>query len=79
MRRPVYEVPLPDGVIIFGDMAAGYIVGDRQGIAATSSTEIGFDTDTVMWKWTQRIDGNDRDAAALARAAGITSATNAAA
>lgn len=74
LRKPVYEVPLLAGGIIFGDMQRGYIVGQRQGITATSSTEVGFATDTVMWKWTQRIDGNDRDANALQKAAGITSA-----
>lgn len=74
LRRPVYEVPLPDGVLIFGDMRAGYTVGTRQGITASMSEDVGFVTDTIQWKWTQRFDGNDVDAVALQRQSGITSA-----
>lgn len=79
MRRPVFEVPLLDGTLIFGDMRAGYIVGTRAGITARSSTDVLFASDKIMWSWTSRFDGNDRDVAALQRVAGITSATAAAA
>lgn len=76
LRKPVFEVPAPAGVIMFGDMRAAYVVATRQGITATSSEHVHFDLQKVMWLWTTRFDGQDVDAVAVQRAAGITSATN---
>ena len=78
LRRPIFEVPAPDGVIMCGDMRAAYTVGTRQNITATSSEHFLFDTRKIVWLWTTRFDGQDVDAVAMRRAAGITSATNAA-
>ena len=79
MRRPIFEVPCPPGVIMVGDMEAAYTVGTRQNIVATASEHFLFDTRTIVWLWTTRFDGQDVDAVAMRRAAGITSATNVAA
>ncbi len=75
MRRPVFEVPCPDGVIMVGDMESAYTVGTRQNIEMTASEHFLFDTRKIVWLWTTRFDGQDIDAVAIRRAAGITSAT----
>jgi HK97 family phage major capsid protein len=77
LRRPVFEVPFGDGFIGFGDVRAAYTIGTRQGITVSSSEHFLFDTQRVMWLFTQRFDGNDVDAVAFQKAAGITSATTA--
>jgi HK97 family phage major capsid protein len=76
LNRPVYEVPFTDGEILFGDMNALYTVGTRQGIVSAASEHVKFDLDQVMWKFTQRFDGNNVDSIAAQQASGITSATS---
>jgi HK97 family phage major capsid protein len=73
LRRPVYEVPFPDGSMLFGDVNACYIVGTRQGLQSKASEHVKFDSDEVMWKITQRFDGINVDAVAAYTVAGITS------
>ena len=74
LGKPVYEVPFPNGEIYFGNVAANYVVGTRQGIEVDVSPHIYFLSDKVVWKFTQRFDGNNLDASAGSHAAGITSA-----
>ena len=74
-HRPIFEVPAPAGVIMYGDMRAAYTVGTRQNIESTSSIHAKFEERQVVWVWTTRFDGQDIDAVAMRRAAGITSAT----
>ena len=75
MRRPIYEVPAPDGVIMVGDMEAAYTCGTRQNITSSASEHVLFNDRKIVWMWTTRFDGQDVDAVAIRRAAGITSAT----
>lgn len=74
MGKPVYEVPLAAGSMIFGDVSRIYMVGSRSGIVAAASEHVGFADDTVMFKWTTRFDGNNIDVGAGRVVAGITSA-----
>ena len=76
MRRPIFEVPAPPGVIMVGDMEAAYTVGTRQNITSSASEHFLFGSRQIVWLWTTRFDGQDVDAIAMQRAAGITSATN---
>lgn len=78
-RRPVYEVPFTNGTIWFGDANASYVIGDRAGLQSQVSDQVRFETDEVVWKLTQRFDGQSIDAVASKVATGITSVTDAAA
>jgi HK97 family phage major capsid protein len=78
-RRPVYEVPSTAGTIWFGDIGASYLIGDRMGLQSSVSDQVRFETDEVVWKLTQRFDGQSIDAIASQVATGITSVTDAAA
>ncbi len=69
-RKPVFEVPLADGTLIFGD-PAGYGFARRQGLTIASSTESSFSADVVDLKFTQRIDGQMLDAVALKQMAAL--------
>lgn len=64
MGKPVYEVPMSTGDLLFGDVGAIYTIGDRQGIQVRSSTDRLFDLDQVMWLFTARFDGNNVDTSA---------------
>ena len=75
LRRPVFEVPLTPGTVWFGDPSASYTVGTRAGLTSSMSEHVKFDVDQIMWKLTQRFDGNNVDHLAAAQVAvGITSA-----
>jgi len=76
-RRPVYEVPFTAGTIWFGDISSAYIIGDRAGLQASVSDQVRFETDEIVWKITQRFDGQNIDAVASQVATGITSVSDA--
>lgn len=75
-RRPVYEVPFSDGEIWFGDPAAVYAVGTRQGIEVRASEHVNFASDEVMWLITERFAGNNVDTVAAQVCQGITAVTS---
>jgi HK97 family phage major capsid protein len=77
MGRPVYQVPLTAGDIWFGDMAAQYALGVRQGIMVEVSEHVRFAEREVMFLISQRFAGANIDSSASQYAAGITSTTNA--
>jgi HK97 family phage major capsid protein len=64
LGRPIYHVPATAGVLILGDLR-GYAVVRKGGIVAKMSTDVGFATDTVQFKFTERIDGRIIDDAAI--------------
>jgi len=72
LGKPVYSVPSTAGTIFFGDPAAAYIVGTRQGIQSAVSEHIGFDAGTVMFRMTERFDGINLDTSAGQSCTGIT-------
>ena len=51
---PLYSVPLPDGIIVFGDPSA-YAIGDAGGITVT--VEPLPSTDSTKWYFRERTDG----------------------
>jgi HK97 family phage major capsid protein len=70
--RPVYHCPdATAGDLIFGDLR-GYGWVRKGGIEAKVSTDVGFATDTVQFKFTQRCDGQMLDAVAIKEIQGIT-------
>ena len=73
LGKPVHSVPFTAGTLWFGDVGAAYAVGTRQGITAGMSTELGFADGTVYWRFVERFDGNNIDAAAAQVCTGITS------
>jgi HK97 family phage major capsid protein len=76
MRRPVYEVPMTDGDIWFGDPSAAYALGDRQGLRVDVSSDVNFFYDQVVWKFTHRFAGIPVDITnATAFARNITAAS----
>ena len=64
LGRPFYHVPATAGVLILGDLR-GYGVLRKGGIVAKISTDVGFDTDTVHFKFRERIDGRIIDDVAI--------------
>jgi len=70
-NKPVYEVPLASGTLIFGD-PTGYVFARRQGITAATSEHADFASDLVQFKFTERIDGNMVDSVALKQMSGLT-------
>jgi HK97 family phage major capsid protein len=64
LGRPIYHVPLADGTLIFGDIR-GYGFVRKGGIVAKMSSDIGFASDTVQFKFTERVDGRIIDDAAM--------------
>ena len=64
LGRPFYHVPATAGVLILGDLR-GYGVVRKGGIVAKMSGDVGFATDTVQFKFTERIDGRILDDAAM--------------
>lgn len=77
MGRPVYQVPMTAGEIWFGDPAAQYALGTRQGVMIEVSEHVNFASREVMFLISQRIAGANLDSSASQYAAGITGATNA--
>lgn len=69
--RPVYHVPATAGDLIFGDLRSyGWV--RKGGIEAKVSTDVGFASDTVQFKFTQRCDGQMLDAVGIKEIQGIT-------
>lgn len=64
LGRPFYHVPAPAGNLILGDLR-GYGVVRKGGIVAKMSGDVGFATDTVQFKFTERIDGRILDDVAI--------------
>jgi HK97 family phage major capsid protein len=62
--RPVYHVPAVAGDLIFGDLRS-YGVVRKGGLEAKVSHEVGFASDTVQFKFTQRMDGQMLDVAGI--------------
>jgi HK97 family phage major capsid protein len=62
--RPVYHVPAVAGDLIFGDLRC-YGVVRKGGLEAKVSHEVGFASDTVQFKFTQRMDGQMLDVAGI--------------
>lgn len=71
-NRPVYEVPLADGTILWGDVGSGYVFGRRAGITAAVSEHADFASDLVQFKFTERFDGLNVDDAAMKQISGLT-------
>jgi HK97 family phage major capsid protein len=70
LGRPIYHVPLAAGTLILGDLR-GYAVVRRPGIFASMSTEVGFATDTIQFKFYERIDGRIIDDVAMKQMAAL--------
>jgi len=64
LGRPFYHVPATAGVLILGDLR-GYGIVRKGGIVAKMSGDVGFTTDTVQFKFTERVDGRILDDAAM--------------
>lgn len=64
LGRPIFHVPATGGELILGDLR-GYGVVRKGGIVAKMSTDVGFATDTVQFKFTERIDGRILDDVAI--------------
>jgi HK97 family phage major capsid protein len=68
--RPVYHVPLTAGILLLGDLN-GYGFVRRPGIFASMSTEVGFATDTIQFKFYERVDGRIIDDVAMKQMADL--------
>jgi HK97 family phage major capsid protein len=64
LGHPFYHVPATAGVLILGDLR-GYGILRKGGIVAKMSTDVGFATDTVVFKFTERVDGRIIDDVAI--------------
>jgi HK97 family phage major capsid protein len=62
--RPVYHVPAVAGDLILGDLNS-YGVATKGGIEVKVSNDVGFTSDTVQFKFTERMDGQMLDAAGI--------------
>jgi len=71
LGRPYFHVPLAAGQLILGDLR-GYGFVRKGGIFASMSTEVGFATDTIQFKFFERVDGRIIDDVAMKQLAGIT-------
>ncbi len=72
-RHPVYEVPLPTGVLLFGNIRAGYGIGRREGISVRVSEHAEFSAGLVQFMIEERYDAVVQDAGALRQMAGLAS------
>ena len=70
LGKPIFHVPLATGILILGDLR-GYGFVRKGGIVASMSTEVGFATDTVQFKFTERVDGRIIDDVAMKQFAGL--------
>lgn len=60
LGRPYYHVPLADGTLLLGDLRSyGFV--RKGGIFASMSTEVGFASDTIQFKFYERVDGRILD------------------
>ena len=64
LGRPIFHVPLAAGQLILGDLR-GYGFVRKGGIFASMSTEVGFATDTIQFKFYERVDGRIIDDVAM--------------
>ncbi len=71
LGRPIFHVPIAAAVLLLGDLR-GYGFVRKGGIVASMSTEVGFTTDTVQFKFTERVDGRIIDDLAMKQFAGLT-------
>jgi HK97 family phage major capsid protein len=71
LGRPIYHVPAVAGDLILGDLR-GYAFLRKGGIVAKMSTDVGFASDTVHFKFTERVDGRLVDDVAIKELQGIT-------
>ena len=70
LGRPIYHVPLAAGTLILGDLR-GYGFVRKGGIVASMDGSVGFATDTVQFKFTERVDGRIIDDVAMKQMAGL--------
>lgn len=70
LGRPIYHVPLAAGTLILGDIR-GYGFVRKGGIFASMSTEVGFATDTIQFKFYERVDGRILDDVAMKQMADL--------
>ncbi len=75
LRKPVFEVPFTAGEIWFGDPAQ-YALGNRQGIQMAASEHVRFLEREIVWILTERIAGNNTDAAAAQVETAVASASS---
>jgi len=53
--RPVYHVPMPANILLLGDLRSQAFVR-KGGVEAAMSSDVGFASDTVQFKFTERVD-----------------------
>ena len=70
LGRPIFHVPLVTGQLILGDLR-GYGFVRKGGIFASMSTEVGFATDTIQFKFYERVDGRIIDDVAMKQMADL--------
>jgi len=70
LGRPIYHVPLAAGTLILGDLR-GYGFVRKGGIVASMDASVGFASDTVQFKFTERVDGRIIDDVAMKQMAGL--------
>jgi len=70
LGRPIYHVPLAAGTLLLGDLR-GYGFVRKGGIFASMSTEVGFATDTIQFKFYERVDGRIIDDEAMKQMAAL--------
>lgn len=68
--RPIFHVPLVAGQLLLGDLR-GYGFVRKGGIFASMSTEVGFATDTIQFKFFERVDGRIIDDVAMKQMAAL--------
>lgn len=69
-NKNVFEVPLADGTLLFGDVT-GYAMGRRSNIEAAVSDQVDFASDLVNFKFTERFDGRITDDVAMKQMADL--------
>jgi len=79
---PVFQIPLSTSGtsnnkvdIWYGNLGIGFAILDGGGFTVRASEHVGFNTDTVAWKVTQRIDSAVTLPAAFARIMGVSGTT----
>lgn len=70
-RHPVYEVPLANGQLIFGNIRAGYAIGRREGISVRMSEQAEFSAGIVQFMIEERYDAVIQDAVAIKQMAAL--------
>lgn len=70
-RHPVFEVPLANGQLIFGNIRAGYAIGRREGISVRMSEQAEFSAGIVQFMIEERYDAVIQDAVAIKQMAAL--------